>query len=210
MIDLRFRPLEKWPGELAGIKPAFKMKYDKTLDALEYELRKLNASNVMVEAGFALQQIRNDGWPHSGARPAHAGVVLYFDSAEGPMRFPCGNYNSWTANLHAIALTLENLRAIDRYGVTVTHQQYAGFKMLPAADSRATVQHAATILAGIAVRPVDYILEDAECFRQAYRLAARKCHPDQTTGREAEWNDLQRAKTVLEAYFSTVAVSVKS
>lgn len=206
MIDLRFRPLDKWPTELAGKKPAFTMKYDKTLDLLEHELRKLGTSNVLIEAGFGLQQIRNDGWPHSGTRPAHPGVVLYFDSAEGPMKFPCGTYNSWTANLHAIALTLANLRAIDRYGVTLTHQQYAGFKMLPAADSRATVREAALIVASFAARPVDYILENFECYRVAYRLAVRRCHPDQSTGREQEWTDLQRAKAVLEAYYAAATV----
>jgi hypothetical protein len=207
MIDLRFRPLEKkeWPGELAGERSQFKMKFGATLDLLECELRKLQASNVIVEAGFTLQQLRNDGWPHAGAHPTHAGVTLYFDSPEGPLRFPCGTYKSWQANLHAIALTLEKLRAIDRYGVTLTHQQYAGFKMLAAPDGRSLARHAATIIASLAVRPVDYIMEDAESFRLAYRAAAVKCHPDTTSGREQEWTQLQEAKRVMEAYYSAPA-----
>lgn len=209
MIDLRFRPLEKtdWIGELAGQRSAFKMKFAATLDLLEFELRKLQAGNIIVEAGFTLQGLRNDGWPHSGAHPAHPGIVLYFDSPEGPLRFPCGTYKSWQANLHAIALTLENLRAIDRYGVTLMHQQYAGFKMLTAPDTRTLARQAATVLASLAVRPVDYIMEDAECFRLAYRAAVQQCHPDTSTGREEDWRQLQDAKRVLEAYYDATAPS---
>jgi hypothetical protein len=203
MIDLRFRPLERdaWPGELAGQRSQFRSSVNDTWKLLEFELRKLQAGNIIVEAGFTLQQLRNDGWPHAGATPKHAGVALYFDSPEGPLRFPCGTYKSWQANLHAIALTLEKLRAIDRYGVTLTHQQYAGFKMLPAPDGRSLARHAATIVASLAVRPVDYIMEDRESFRLAYRGAAQKCHPDTSTDREEDWRQLQDAARILESYF---------
>jgi len=134
MIDARFRPLPKWPEPrpLQMRTSQFKSTYAKTLNVLEYELGKLDARNIVIEAGFALADIRNDGWPRGKVRPTHPGIILYFDGADGTMRFPCGTYSDFDSNMHAIALTLANLRAIDRYGVTMGHEQYQGFKQLAA------------------------------------------------------------------------------
>ncbi len=49
-------------------------------------------------------------------------------------RFPCDRFKHWDDNLRAISLTLERMRAVDRYGVTLNKQQYAGFKALPAQE----------------------------------------------------------------------------
>ena len=48
------------------------------------------------------------------------------------MSYPCDKYSNWQANLRAIALSLEALRAEDRYGVTRRAEQYKGWaKLLP-------------------------------------------------------------------------------
>ena len=53
MIDLRFVPLEKWPGnetpEHKQREGSFRATYAKTLDLLEYELDKLGAKHIAVE-----------------------------------------------------------------------------------------------------------------------------------------------------------------
>lgn len=186
MLDARVRPLAKWKEKipLEYRKPQFRSTYTKTLDALEYELNKLEAHDILIEAGYNLQQIRNDGWPRGGTSPSHPGVILYFKSKDGPLRFPCGTYSTFEANLHAIALTLENLRAIDRYGVTLGHQQYLGFKELPPAQGEGwTVEDAAKWLLTrggypVTERSVKDTLDISDVYRSLYKKVAMDLHPD--------------------------------
>jgi hypothetical protein len=201
MIDLRFRSLEKFadPPGLKRQGSAFKMTYDKTLDLLEHELRQLRAHSITIEAGFKLDQIRNDGWPVSRAIPSHPGVVLYFKNGKGQdLRFPSGRYHTYQANLHAIALTLESLRAIDRYGVTLEHQQYIGF-MLEAPKKLSVEEAAAFIQINCDhVASVQGIVANREAFTDAYRTAAKRLHPDAPgSANEHLWNLLQQAREVL-------------
>jgi hypothetical protein len=157
------------------------MPFNHTLDHLEHELAALKAADVLIEAGFGLSQIRNDGWPRGGQEPNHAGVVLYFKRGADTLRFACGTYRTWRQNLHAIYLTLEALRAIDRYGATSGHEQYIGFKQLPAAPESAwSVDSAARWLAARTpwAKNVAVIIDDYDTYRMAYRESAAALHPD--------------------------------
>lgn len=210
MLDARFKALPKWNREpgLQGVSSQFKTAYNKTLDKLEYELRKLDARDVIIEAGYSSAQIRNDGWPRGGMAPSHAGVVLYFTSIDGPLCFPCGNYDRMEANLHAIALTLENLRAIDRYGVTLQHQQYLGFAALPAPVTHGTLEQAAALFASIAGVPSEQVIRDADVYRKVYRQAAAHLHPD-AGGDRGAWTAMQNAAVLLEEHHKGAAVAAK-
>lgn len=213
MIDLRFRPLKAWPKEqrpLAGLRDAFKTGWPATLEKLEHELKKQGAMNIEIAAGFGMGDIRNDGWPMTGRKPGHPGVILSFTTRQGKLTFPCGNYARYEANVHAIALTLENLRAIDRYGVS-HGQQFAGFAQIaaPASQRVMTVEEAAGLVVGIA-RPqsdmaaqlVAMVVHDRTIFNAMYRDAAGIVHPDnQTTGDRERWDRLEIAKAVLEGHY---------
>src|SRR5882672_9119694 len=114
MIDCRFKPIEKWPTAPTRnrLRSPFKAKWGATLDLLEREIAHLRASDINVEAFLSPGQIRNDGWPKADARPGHPGVILSFSTRKGRMVMPCDKYGDWQANLRAIALTLEHLRAV--------------------------------------------------------------------------------------------------
>ena len=202
MIDARFRSLPKWnrKPDLKYRRAQFKTPYNKTLDALERELRHLKARNIVIEAGYRIDQIRNDGWPRGGMAPSHPGAVLYFSGADGDLCFPCGTYSRIEHNIHAIALTLENLRAVDRYGVTLAHQQYLGFAALPPAPQQMTVEDAAAfIAANSSFTPGGVIIENRETYRLAYRQAATRLHPD-VTGNNDGFYKLGQAKERLDAH----------
>lgn len=212
MIDMRFRPLPKWPEKtpLSGQSSRFRTSYIKILDKLEYELNALRASHIFLEAGFDLQQLRNDGWPYNAMTPKHPGVILYFKSKDGDLRFPCGTYNDWNDNLYAIALTLENLRAIDRYGVTLGHQQYLGFKSL-AAPAQSLEDHARFLSehgnphpGDERPVPISQIIADAKIYRATYRDAARRLHPDSPGSNPGNWDKLQVAKAMLDQHHGLV------
>ncbi len=70
MIDARFRPMPPL-AKKARTGSRFRSKYADILNRLEVELGHLRATSIVVEAGYELSQIRNDGWPKSAARPSH-------------------------------------------------------------------------------------------------------------------------------------------
>ncbi|HSC21004.1 MAG TPA: hypothetical protein VLC07_04685, partial [Solirubrobacterales bacterium] len=106
-----------------------------TLWKLESELDKLGARDVVIEVALTESEIRLDGWPRAGARPSHPGVVVSFNSRHGPLRYGTDAFPHWQANVRAIALGLEALRKVERYGIGRRGEQYAGWRQLSAGDS---------------------------------------------------------------------------
>lgn len=219
MIDLRFVPLDKWPGEATkGRENArFRAKYSQTLDLLEDELKKIRAKEITVQAFFRFDQIRNDGWPYAAARPSAPGVILSFRKPEGPifyrdgkpmvnvvaLSFPCDRYQTIDDNLRAIALSLQALRAVDRYGVTKRAEQYAGWKRIeaPAVNGFTSKETAAAFI--IAQQdtevPAYSVIADQALRKEVYRRAAARLHPDSPTGSHELFIKLQQANAMLEA-----------
>lgn len=133
-----FRPLVAWSGPAtpAGRRRSrytFKGSWQSTLDLLDRELRHLGAHNVVIEADFREQDLRIDGMPRAGApAPQHPGVRVSFESKHGPLTYATDAYAYWQHNVRAIALGLEALRAVDRYGITRTGEQYKGWRQIEA------------------------------------------------------------------------------
>lgn len=184
MIECRFRPVAEWPVAPTKFpKPsAFKAKWSQTLDLLERELNHLSARDIIIEGYFEFHQIRNDGWPKSLAKPSRPGVVLSFDiPKKGRMTMPCDTFDYWESNLRAIALTLESLRTIQRYGVTTERQeQYTGWLKLPAASAEDESVKCAKVLIFYCGVPTDTakVINSREEFDRIWRAAARVTHPD--------------------------------
>lgn len=209
MIDLRFTPLTKWPSEQTkGRKvAAFAAKYAATLDLLEDELKKLNAKEITIQAFFNLSQLRNDGWPFSNAEPSGPGLILSFRTKDGPLSFPCDRYQHFDDNLRAIALSLQALRAVDRYGVTKRAEQYSGWKRIEAAPLAgfASKEDAAAFILNSsdpgsvpeAVR--SEVVSDGQLRQKIYHRAARRLNPDAATGNHELFVKLQQALAMLEA-----------
>lgn len=214
MIDARFVPIEKWPGKQTSSRRTsdFRSTYAQTLDLLEAELRHLNAKGITIQAYFRRQDIRNDGWPRSGApKPSQPGVIVSFIRKLGhyggpnftwiddtkEFAFPCDRFTSWEDNLRAIALALEALRKVDRYGVTQSGEQYKGWARLPAPTAEMTREEAVLFLAGHSGISKDLL--NASTIVTAYRRAAQKLHPDvPVTGSHELFVRLQKAKEILE------------
>lgn len=219
MIDARFTPIKSWPGKKTPANErrasnVFKATYQNTLNLLEYEIGRIGGTNILVEAYLRRDQIRNDGWPFSNATPSEPGVVVSFQSQFGPLRLPCDRFSSWTHNLRAIALHLENLRHASLYGVGAAGEQYAGWKQIaaPGATMSMTVEEAARFVAERAYgvdhpnapaesmrATADGITGDAMRYRKAYREAATKLHPDVNSNKEL-WHTLQDAKAILDRH----------
>jgi hypothetical protein len=89
-IACRFKPIEKWPKQPTpkeSRRNRFRAKWEDTLNVIEYELFQLGARDISIEAFFRANEIRNDGWPRSGAQPSQPGVILRFTTPKGEMEF---------------------------------------------------------------------------------------------------------------------------
>lgn len=203
-MDVRFRPYA-WVGEQTPIakkrRSPFSTSWNKTLAKLENELIKLRATEILIEADFNERDIRLDGWPRATAKPGYGGVKISFNqSGIGRVEYPCDSCVDWQDNIHSIALGLEALRAIDRYGITGRMQQYTGFRALPASNGKMTREAAAGLIAALADKAsmAGLVRHDSETAKQVYHIALKRWHPDQGGDRK-KFDQLQEAWKVLSA-----------
>lgn len=136
-MQVVYRPLERWERRIDAARPhsPFRAAYQDTIDLLERECRMLGARKVVVELAITEADLRVDGQPYAGAKPRHPGVTVAFESTHGPLKYTADKFATWIENLRAIALGLEALRKVDRYGMTSRGEQYAGWKALPSGST---------------------------------------------------------------------------
>lgn len=142
-FEIVTEPIDHWP--LPDTKPRsaiqFKAGYRDTLRSLNYELERLGARGpavIQVVTRNGATDLRRDGALRAGAKIEHPGVRLSFESKHGPLTYATdefggrysGDMPDWQANLRAIALGLEALRKIDRYGISKTGEQYRGWRAI--------------------------------------------------------------------------------
>lgn len=162
-----------------------------TQETLERELHELGTPQWGPRSEYILMMdveesdLRIDGAIRANAKPHSQQVAVSFESKDGPLLFACGRFTTWQDNLRAIALGLEALRKVDRYGITQSDEQYTGFRALPPGvpmpAAKMTLDEAARFLieqSGGEGWSVERVLNDADVASQLYRLAARKLHPD--------------------------------
>ena len=86
--------------------------------------------------------------PRSGAKvPAHPGIEVSFESRHGRLVYATDVCVFWEHNVRSIALGLEALRAVDRYGITRRGEQYAGWKQLGQGSNGSSAQLGADLVA---------------------------------------------------------------
>lgn len=204
-MNYTVRPIDTWPNgtltpDHARQFSRFKASWRDTLGVLDRELDQLRATNVVMMLDVAERDCRLDGQLRADAKPGHPGVILAFDSKHGPLKYATDTFKGtgyqgfipgWQANVRAIALGLEALRRVDRYGITQRGEQYTGWKALgagiamPAAAGFTSIEEAAAFVAQHAGTDWDAgdlldrpgVPHDGSVER-AYRIAAKALHPD--------------------------------
>ncbi|MBC8134761.1 MAG: hypothetical protein H8F28_02610 [Fibrella sp.] len=143
-MTIRFRSLPSWtpiPGAWRnGLRMPGKLNYPSIVKRFETELSELKAVNVSIESGHSSDDLRLDGHLKQTAKPPRfPGVIVRLhanvshgapgDAKKplGPLWFYCSTYDDWQANLWAIAMTMERLRAIAAYGTATEAEIYALF-----------------------------------------------------------------------------------
>jgi hypothetical protein len=161
-----------------------------TLDLLSREIEQLGAPRDkpwVLQVDVPEWQLRNDGGIYARATPFSPGVRVSFESRHGPLTYSADRFSHWQDNVRAIALSLEALRKVDRYGVAGHGEQYRGWTAISNRPAQMTREQAAEFLAyqagaehGEIEAWANRILRDSVTAKRAYLLAARRAHPDIT------------------------------
>ena len=192
----QIRPLHHWdrpetdPRRSSG---RFRADWDNTLDLLCGEVEKLGGSLVVIQIDVEEGDLRRDGMLYARAKVGFPGVKVSFDSKFGPLTYATDAYDrhynqdppGWQANLRAVALGLEALRAVDRHGITRGGEQYRGWSAIPAraGEFDMTRDQAAALLAeGVTDLDISTtaqeLLSSRDKITTAYRMLAKRHHPD--------------------------------
>lgn len=206
-FSYQFEPLTAWP--LPPTKPRrspqFRTSYDRTLRQLTVELDHLKARGavaIQVVTGNGSADLRKDGMLASRAKVIHPGVRISFESMFGPLTYASdafegayyGQPPDWQANLRAIVLGLEALRAVDRYGITRSGEQYRGWQALASSTGSSAGMSrdvALSVLREEAHSPI------ASGTPADVRMAKLNAHPDRNDGRRERWDALMAALEAL-------------
>ncbi len=186
---LTVAPIREWPGALTTSRrlSGFSAALNDTLATLDREIRQLcdtQAQRLSAELLVAIDpaQFRQDGRPYANAKAQHPGVIFSIDSKFGHLSYPCDTFTRWEDNLRGIALALEALRKVDRYGVTKRGEQYRGFLALEAATAAPAGFHTSAAAVGF-LRQVGGVVADIyeppeDHYPRVLRAAQRAAHPD--------------------------------
>lgn len=159
------------------------------------EVRHLSGRDLVVEVDVREGDIRNDGRIRAAARPETPGVRVAFESRHGPLVYATDRFNHWQDNVRAVALGLEALRKVDRYGITERGEQYAGWKALPAGRAM-PASHMTTTEAHSVITKVVGAFDRSEG-RERIRRARAMSHPDRHHGDRTLWDQVEQAAAVL-------------
>lgn len=107
-----------WPRKYPGGRrsAAFKVSYDQAVKQLDQEIGRLGGKYPTLSTNL---ELRLDGSPRRDrGEPSDRGVAVYFELNGKQKVFACETFTTVKDNIRAIGLTIEALRAVQRFGAT--------------------------------------------------------------------------------------------
>lgn len=170
---------------------------------LTSEIEKLDAHGaIAVRVDVERGGIRRDGMLRAAAKVRFPGVVVSFESRFGPLSYATDAYDHWQANVRAIALSLRALRAVDRYGVSRSGEQYVGWRALEASPIGVFFDSASDALFWLRTEACliygKMTVVDTFSVKNLVRAVSKTVHPDVNNGNREKWDRLEEAKLLFQ------------
>lgn len=156
-----------------------------TRDNLLRELTRMGARDVILSTNIP---VRNDGLPYAKyAEPRDSGVAVYFKQDGKDSVLACDKWKHVQHNVHALCLTVEAMRGLDRWGASeILARVFTGFAALPAP------REAVRTWREVFRYQVTYTPTRTE-LDSDYRFLAKILHPDMAEGSADAFAELQSA-----------------
>ena len=155
-------------------------------DSVMHELKLLQATDVIVSSNLALK--RNGEIAGGQMQPADKGVSVWF-KWKGQKVMASDKWARVEHNLHAIALSIQALRGLARWGSSdILERSFTGYAALPASTGKAWWD--------VLKLPIN---ADEGQIRVAYQALAMEAHPD----RGGSHDDMVRLNLALEEALRT-------
>lgn len=137
---------------------------------------------------------QGEGPPLSNYKqPTDPGVAVYFALNGKPVCLACDKWVHVEDNIWSIAKHIEALRGQDRWGVGTLEQAFRGYMALPGIGQASGINWWEVL--GVPVNA------DETLIKEAYRLLAKKHHPDMKNGERERWDRIQQAYEQAERMF---------
>jgi hypothetical protein len=200
LVNYVIRPLDPWIEPVTSPRRGshvFKASWIDTLQLLARELEALGGTDAVLQLDVREHQLRRDGMIRADAKMGpFPGVRLSFDSVHGPLTYATDAHEQtypwampgWQANVRAIALALEALRAVDRYGVSGRGEQYRGWTAISNRPAEMTREQAAEFIA-------TWAHPDEDERRKACAVAVNLGDPAQHSATRTAWPPSARTRT---------------
>jgi hypothetical protein len=174
---------KNWPktGPNRREEAKFKQTLASALSNLKGECARLGGKGLVLSSNCTL----------GNEHPVESGVVAYFALDDRSIAIPCDRWRKVEHNVQAIALTIEAMRGMERWGAKhMITAMFTGFRALPEKGS------------GIDPRQVLGISPDAVLsevlITGAFRSKSKIYHPDlPNTGDAEKWRELREAHDML-------------
>jgi hypothetical protein len=140
-----------------------------------HELERLGAANVVITSDLPT---RSNGLPYGDA--PDTGIAIWFVLRGEERVLACDRWKRPAENLHAIGLTVQALRGIERWGAgDMVNRAFQGFQALPApAGTRRTWWAVLCLQRDVLELPMATLARA----RRAHRILIKHAHPDKEGG----------------------------
>lgn len=163
-----------YPRTRSTRRAPYKAMTGRARDQVLHELKLMGVPdwNVIISSNVPVSE-RTMQMLAMRAEPADRGVAVYFRINEKPHVLACDKWDRVADNLRAIAMTVEAMRGMDRWGVSeMLERVFQGFAALPPPpDSRPKKRHWSEV---IGVSPSAHI----DIVEAHYRMMMKTAHPD--------------------------------
>jgi hypothetical protein len=167
---------------------SFKMTAAKSLESLLSEIKLLSGdTEPIISSNVPVKKSNGKMYSNVADDELHdSGVAVYFEFMQKQRVLACDKWKTPAENLRALALTVNAMRGLDRWGASaIIERAFTDLVALP--EKSSFNQKSVWEILGLSEKP-----GDVKLLKKAYQERATKVHPDLGGSNEA-FNELKQA-----------------